>query len=107
MAIDLGKLSPEELNELIVKAEQQKKKIHRERISDVRKKITAQAKAEGYSIEELFGTAGRGGRKTGAKVAPKYRNPADPAQTWTGRGKRPNWFKDALGKGKKESDMLI
>lgn len=107
MAINLGELSPEELNELIVKAEQQKKKIHRERINDVRRKLTAQAKAEGYTIEELFGTAGRSGRKTGTKVPPKYRNPADPSQTWSGRGKRPNWFKDALAKGKKESDLAI
>lgn len=107
MAINLGGLSPEELNELIVKAEQQKKKIHRERINDVRRKLTAQAKAEGYTIEELFGTGGRSARKTGMKVAPKYRNPADPSQTWSGRGKRPNWFKDALAKGKKESDLAI
>lgn len=30
-----------------------------------------------------------------AKVAPKYRNPNDPSQTWTGRGKPPLWIKDA------------
>ncbi|MCB1766993.1 MAG: H-NS histone family protein, partial [Candidatus Competibacteraceae bacterium] len=29
------------------------------------------------------------------KGRPKYRNPADPDQTWTGRGKMPNWLKDA------------
>ena len=26
------------------------------------------------------------------KVAPKYKNPADPTQTWTGRGKAPKWI---------------
>lgn len=25
---------------------------------------------------------------------PKYRNPADPTQVWTGRGKRPGWAKE-------------
>ncbi|MGY6519947.1 MAG: H-NS histone family protein [Lysobacteraceae bacterium] len=105
MAIELGNLSPEQLNELIVKAEQQKKKIHRERVGEVRRKLTAMAKAEGYTIEELFGSGG--GRKSGGKVPPKYQNPSDPTQTWTGRGKRPNWFKDLLASGKKESDLLI
>ena len=28
---------------------------------------------------------------------PKYRNPADPTQTWTGRGKPPAWV-DAVGR---------
>jgi len=27
----------------------------------------------------------------GKKVLPKYRNPADASQTWTGRGKAPTW----------------
>jgi DNA-binding protein H-NS len=27
----------------------------------------------------------------GRKVAPKYRDPANPAQTWTGRGRTPAW----------------
>lgn len=31
-------------------------------------------------------------RRTRAPGVPKYRNPADPAQTWTGRGKRPAWL---------------
>lgn len=29
-----------------------------------------------------------------AKVAPKYRNPANPEQTWTGRGKQPLWVQE-------------
>ena len=45
--------------------------------------------------------------RTGAKVAPKYRNPADPKLTWTGRGKQPLWFADLLKKGKKAEELLI
>lgn len=44
---------------------------------------------------------------TGAKVPPKYRNPADPKLTWTGRGKQPLWFADLLKKGKKAEELLI
>lgn len=107
MSINIESLSQEELNELIARAEQQKKKIHRDRINDVRKKITDMAKAEGYSIEELFGGRGGASRRSVGKVAPKYRNPANPEQTWTGRGKRPRWFSEALAAGRKESDLAI
>lgn len=32
--------------------------------------------------------------KSPSKVAPKYRNPENPEQTWSGRGKPPLWIKD-------------
>lgn len=104
MQIDLAKLSKEELDALIANAERQRKKVQRQKIGEVRKQLTALAREAGYSIEELFGGKASGG--TG-KVAPKYRNPANPEQTWTGRGKRPRWFSDALAKGRKESDLRI
>ena len=31
-------------------------------------------------------------RRTRAAGVAKYRNPADPSQTWTGRGKTPGWI---------------
>jgi len=107
MAIDLNKLSHGELEALAAQVEKQKTRLHREQRDAVRKKLIRMAKDEGYTIEELFGGRGKAaGRKTG-KVAPKYRNPADAAQTWSGRGKRPKWFVDALNKGKQEKDLLI
>jgi len=33
------------------------------------------------------------------KALPKYRNPADAAQVWTGRGKRPSWVRAHLTLG--------
>jgi DNA-binding protein H-NS len=42
-----------------------------------------------------------------AKVAPKYRNPAKPTETWAGRGKPPRWMAAELKKGKKISDFAI
>lgn len=108
MAIDLEKLSQAELDALIANAERQKKKIHRQKINDVRRDLTVQAKNAGYTIDELFGAGGRKvSTRIGTKVPPKYRNPANPDQTWTGRGKRPRWFNDALAKGRKEGDMRI
>lgn len=98
MAINLEKYSAKELEELISAAAEQKKKLHKQQLSDVRAKLTNLARDEGYTIEELFG-AGGGRGKTGRTVAPKYRNPADPAQTWSGRGKRPRWVQAHIDAG--------
>jgi len=43
----------------------------------------------------------------GRKVEPKYRNPANPAETWTGRGKPPRWLAAELSNGKSKDDFLI
>ena len=40
-------------------------------------------------------------------VAPKYANPADTSQTWTGRGRKPQWVQAALDAGKSLEDLAI
>jgi DNA-binding protein H-NS len=40
-------------------------------------------------------------------VAPKYRNPENPAETWAGRGLKPRWLAAAIKSGKKPDDFLI
>lgn len=106
MAIDLKTLNHKQLAELIAKAEQRKVEVAKESVVKVREKIHALLKAEGLTLEDVFGGArkGKGGRKP---ATPKYRNPADHSQTWSGRGKRPRWFNAALKGGKKERDILI
>jgi len=52
------------------------------------------------------GTRARGGGARG-KVAPKYRNPANPAETWAGRGLRPRWLTAAIKSGKKLEHFTI
>jgi DNA-binding protein H-NS len=41
------------------------------------------------------------------KVAPKYRNPDNPAETWAGRGLKPRWLAAAIKSGKKMENFLI
>ena len=75
-----------------------------------RQKAEARAKAEalardlGYSLAELVGTETKPSR---APVAAKYRHPENPALTWSGRGRKPQWFVEALGAGKTASDLAI
>lgn len=77
-------------------------------------KVAAMVEANGFSISELFNGKTNGkanGRATGkgsrGKVAPKYRNPANAAETWSGRGRQPLWLVAALKKGGKAEKFLI
>lgn len=40
------------------------------------------------------------------KVAPKFRNPANPEQTWTGRGKPPLWALELRNAGTLDSALI-
>ena len=49
----------------------------------------------------------RGGAGVLGKVAPKYRNPDNPSETWAGRGLQPRWLASALKSGKKLEHFAI
>ena len=116
MAFDLDNFSSKDLDSLIAQANKRKKALNKRKpIAQVRKKLTALAKAEGYTVAELFGGTGtasaraQAARKStkGSKVAAKYRNPANAKETWSGRGLPPRWMADLIKKGKKREDFLI
>lgn len=128
MTIDISALSAKELESLISQAKKRKTTLNKRKpVAAVRKKVVALLKAEGYSLEELFAgaapAAARAGRpakaaKTAApaarkarkplgKVAPKYRNPANTGETWTGRGKQPRWLAGYTAAGRKLEEFLI
>ena len=67
-------------------------------------KVEALARDLGYSLAELVGTETKSSR---APAAAKYRHPENPALTWSGRGRKPQWFVEALGSGKTASDLAI
>jgi DNA-binding protein H-NS len=46
-------------------------------------------------------------RRAYPKVLPKYQNPKNPAEKWSGRGKRPHWVQAQLKAGKKLEHFLI
>jgi DNA-binding protein H-NS len=108
MAVDIKNLNHNQLNDLIAKAQIRQDELRKEKVAKLREKVHALIKAEGYSFDDIFGGArGTKTRRAKTTVAPKYRNPANPEQTWSGRGKRPRWFNDALKAGKKEKDLAI
>jgi DNA-binding protein H-NS len=48
-----------------------------------------------------------GARRPYPPVFPKYRNPAQPLETWAGRGKQPRWLISQLRAGKTLDDFRI
>ena len=50
--------------------------------------------------------AAKKGTLAGKKVAPKYRNPANPEQTWTGRGVSPTWVQELKSAGTLDAALI-
>jgi DNA-binding protein H-NS len=50
--------------------------------------------------------AAKKGALAGKKVAPKYRNPANSEQTWTGRGVSPTWVQALKAAGTLDSALI-
>lgn len=119
--MDITKLSSKELADLISQAQKRKRVLaKRKPINQVRNQINKIVRASGYSFQELFGTASatvastprkaavksKGPRK-GSKVEPKYRDPANAENTWSGRGKQPRWLAAYTEQGRNLNDFLI
>jgi DNA-binding protein H-NS len=50
---------------------------------------------------------GRAHPLKGRSVAPKYRDPENPSQTWAGRGRAPRWLAAYEQQGRKRDEFLI
>ena len=99
MAINLETLSPVELKALIANAQSQMQAAHANHVKEVREKIERLLKSNSLTLADVYPThSGKGAKGPKSVVAPKYRNPANATQTWSGRGKRPLWFVQALKK---------
>ena len=72
--------------------------------AEARTKLEAIAKEMGYSLADLIGV---GVKTTRAPAVAKYHHPENAGITWSGRGRKPHWFADALASGKTSSQMEI
>lgn len=107
MKIDLKALSADELNDLkkaIAVELELRQHGERQKLFD---EFRERAKALGVTTAELMATV-TGKRKAVKSIGvAKFANPADKAQTWTGKGKRPRWVHEALNAGKSLDDLKI
>jgi DNA-binding protein H-NS len=70
--------------------------------TEVKKALAELAEKRGFKLQELMG-----GRGKGKMTIAKYANPEDSSQTWTGRGRKPNWLVAKLKRGASMSDFAF
>ena len=100
--VDLSKLSLEELQTLARDIETEivsRREVERERVLSQMRELAASL---GLTLEEVVR-----GEKNRGTIAPKYRHPANPVLTWSGRGKRPAWVNEALVAGMTMDDLAV
>lgn len=106
--LDVEQLPAKELEILLRNIEQAIPERRKAEVAALREKFTALAAEAGYTLEEVMGS--RGPKKVASKsaVAVKYRNPENPAETWTGRGRMASWLAGKLKKrGAKLEDFAV
>lgn len=113
MTNDLKGMTRKQLEKLLVDVKKALQSAQARDRREARKAAEKAAMEFGFSLEELneqaakSGKATRGPKKPRKPSKPKYANPADPKQTWTGKGRKPNWFIDATTAGTDPADLEI
>lgn len=96
MDIDFESLSVDEILKIKSGAEQALIDHEKKRKQLAVDEIKQVAEKHGFSVGDLL----EGNKKSKAvKLDPKYRNPKNPAETWTGRGRKPKWLTEAIEAG--------
>ena len=106
MSIDLSSMSVKELKKLEKDVAAAIASYDDRMKAEALAELEAHARQLGFSLAELTGGAGLKKRSRAAAVE-RYRNPANPADTWSGRGRQPRWFAAALASGADVNDLLI
>ena len=94
MSFNLDAMTREELLALQADVDKALKTLDSRRKAEALRAVQDAAREYGFSLNEL--TDGKAPTK---KAAPKYANPEDPSQTWSGRGRQPIWFREAIAAG--------
>jgi DNA-binding protein H-NS len=101
---NLERMSYADLSKLEAEIARLKAEKQSEERAALREKMAAMAREHGFDMGELFDKR----RKGKGTVAPKYRDPKNPENTWAGRGRMPRWMVTATkGSKAKKEDFLI
>ncbi|MEZ5856821.1 MAG: H-NS histone family protein [Hyphomicrobiaceae bacterium] len=89
-AINVDKMALKDLLDLELRVKKAIVTAKEREKSEARREAMAVIEKRGLTMADVFGTPRAG--KSGGKVAVKYRNPDNPSDTWTGRGRQPKWL---------------
>ncbi|MCR9124590.1 MAG: H-NS histone family protein [Rhodobacteraceae bacterium] len=109
MTIDLNSMPRKDLEKLRADVDKAILLAKSRELKEARK-AAEQAVAEfGFSLADVTEVAaGAAKSKLRAAVSvPRYRHPENPELTWTGKGRKPEWFKSALASGVQPEEMEI
>jgi DNA-binding protein H-NS len=86
--------------------------LHETICSVLARKLEAEKRSHEQRLNELKRRIGKASteiplRRPYPKVCPKFRNPAPPHQTWSGRGHQPRWVRELLAAGKTIDELRI
>lgn len=84
----LDQFNNKQLAELIPVIQKKMKQNEKAEKDALRKEVTTLLANNGYSIDDILGTSKATTKRV---VKPKYQNPDDPSQQWSGRGRKPKW----------------
>ncbi|MDN0075117.1 H-NS histone family protein [Crenobacter sp. SG2303] len=102
--MNIATLSYPELLDLKKQVEQRIHEIQGQEKTKAMQQIRELAKTYGLSVEEVLAKVSGTARKP---VEAKYANPANPEQTWSGRGRKPVWVQEYLDSGKTLESLEI
>ncbi|HEU0198013.1 MAG TPA: H-NS histone family protein [Nevskiaceae bacterium] len=103
--MDISHLSLDDLRNLQKQVAETVVERQKQARVEVKKQIRALAEKNGTTLEELFGIRLR--RERSGKAQPKYRNPVNKNEVWSGRGRTPRWMQEQIKHGAKKTDFLI
>lgn len=100
--IDLSEMSLRDLKLLSSEVAIAINGFEERRRKDAISALEAVAKEKGFNLAELTNP-----KKARTAVKAKYQHPENPEVTWSGRGRRPAWFNEALDRGISQEDLRI
>ena len=77
--------------------------------ADFKTRVSKEADELGIDVLELFGNRSKNGPGKGRNgaVTVKYRDPKNPENTWSGRGRPARWLQEQIKKGRKQEDFRV
>jgi len=105
MELNLNAMSLKELKDLQGQVQRAISSYEERRKKAALVELEDKARELGFNLAELARlTPGKAGKPGSAA---RYANPANPGDTWTGRGRKPKWFIEALAAGRRPEDMAV
>lgn len=105
---DLSSMSLEQLHQLEQAVQREKQARRAQEEENLYREIREKISVLGISADDLLKRLGSG---KSAQVKPRlpaqFRDPANPANTWSGRGRKPLWVEAWLREGRSIDDLRI